>query len=618
MVRQSRLRVQQGRKRKRALLLVLVIVVIAAAGWQMNKDSITSYITESVLTVKKSLYGSKVLSRGTIYDRNLQQVAVTLEKVSVYVRIKEIQSITETVEALSRILPIDDGEVKKTLETGPLRVWITENISEEEETALKKKQIPGVYLQHEKVRFYPNGTYAAHLVGYVDDNIGLAGVEFFYDRLLANSEAEGVDYRGQSRNLVLTIDLKIQKIVEDLVADIGGWQTDTRVAAFVVEGITGEIVAGAQFPGFNPNNFKQYSHRVLEDLFLQPTVVPDKFRRFLKDVAGIYSVLDSGLTLHPWSVQSTRNNLGCQLRLWEWLRMTEQWSTDFSEYDRDVTKRQTPYRPFLPARNESCGLVPEYATPLKIITAFASIFSGGARIKPHAVSTIIDRENKKEYQLPVPGEESEGFGRIIKKGEKEVTQLLRSMAVAGSSGTLFLDDENILVDSSKKGDSFLRSEMLLALVPADISPLTMLVVVEGRAELPSSPKSLQKPGLLKRVDRVVDRISVLQQVARNVADVVEIEVRDETNYPFEKPVEAGVPEVQQTGERVLNARGIMPDLRGLSLRRSLQLLQNSRIKIRFQGTGRVVSQTPAAGASLTGLTECILILENVEEVKFDK
>ncbi|MBW2682420.1 MAG: hypothetical protein JRC69_02540, partial [Deltaproteobacteria bacterium] len=204
MVKQSRLRVQKEKKRRRALLSVLIIVVITTICWQINKKvGITAYLNEKILTVKKSLYGKSVLSRGTVYDRNLKQIAVTLERVSVYVRTKEVDSIPDTVETLGALLPINKERLQKKLETGSLRVWVDEDISQDQEVALKKKQFPGVYLQHEQVRFYPNDIHAAHIIGYVDDNIGLSGIEFFYDRLLANREVEGespVSHLSQSQD----------------------------------------------------------------------------------------------------------------------------------------------------------------------------------------------------------------------------------------------------------------------------------------------------------------------------------------------------------------------------------------------------------------------------------
>ncbi len=622
MVKQSRLRVQKEKKRRRVLLSLLIIVVITTVCWQVNKKvGITSYLNEKVLAVKKSLYGKSVSSRGAVYDRNLKQIAVTLERVSVYARIKEVDSIPDTVEALGAILPINKEELQKILETGSLRVWVDEDISQEQEVAIKKKQLPGIYLQHEQVRFYPNDTHAAHIIGYVDDNIGLAGIEFFYDRLLADREADGEPADGhlnESQDLVLTVDLKIRRVLGGLVADIGGWQRDIKAAAYVMEGATGEIVGGAQYPGFNPNKFTQYSLQVLENNFLQPTVVPDKFRRLFRDVAGIYSILDVGSILYPWSIQPLETNLGRQLRLWEWLGMTEQWYTDFSAYDQAVKSREIVYKPFIHSQRQSYGLVPEYATPLKILTAMTGIFNGGTKIRPHVVSAVSRQGAGKESYLQASQDKSWGYGRVIKAGAKEVGLLLRSQASQGSSGTLFLEDENVLVAQSAKGEQFLNSKMLLALIPADTSPLTMLVVVEGQAEHPVSEKRPTGQSLKERVGQIVDRISVLQQVAKSVSDVVEVEIQDEDNYPVKKQDGIAAPGNVESQGKVKKAVGIMPDLKGLSLRRSFQLLQNKNVKIRFQGTGRVVSQKPLPGTPLKGLSECILILENVEDVELKK
>ena len=623
MVKQSRLRVKKEKKRKRILLFFLIISVVTVAGWQVNKKTgITSFISEVFLSLKNSLSGNSVSPRGTVYDRNLKQIAVTLDRVSVYARTKEIESIPDTIEALGVILPINKDKLQKMLETGSLRVWVAEDINQEQESAIKKRQLPGIYLQNEQVRFYPNATYAAHLIGYVDDNIGLAGIEFFYDRLLASKAVDGQEtgsHLNQSQDLVLTVDLKIQRVLENLVVDIGGWQKDIKVAAYVMEGTTGDIVGGAQYPGFSPNKFTQYSRQVLENIFLQPTVVPDKFRRLLRDSACIYSILDTGLILYPWSIQPLEKNLGNQLRLWEWLGLTEHWSTDFSAYDQTLNYRETIYKPYLFSQRQSYGLVPEYATPLKLLTAMAGIFNGGKKIRPHVVAAVVDQKTGKEYRLPLAfQDESNGYAGTIKDGAEEVEQLLRSQADRSSSGTLFLQDANLLVAPSEKGEKFLSSEMLFALIPTDTSPLAMLVTVEGQAESPPTKKRLKRQSLQKRVEQIVDRISVLQQVAKSVSDVVEIEIKREGNYPEKKQDENVISNNTENLGKVKSGLGIMPDLKGLSLRRSFQLLQNSNVKIRFQGTGRVVSQKPLAGTPLKGLSECILILENVEDIKLKK
>ena len=621
MVRQSRLRVQKSKIPKRVLLFVLFISIVAVVGWQVNeKYQIIDYISEVIVTVKKnpSVDG---ISRGTIYDRNLKQIAVTMARVSVYARIKEIESISETVRALGAILSVDMEGLGKKLETGSLRVWVAEDINHEQEDAIKERQLPGVYLQHEQARFYPNDAHAAHLIGYVEDNIGLAGVEFYYDRLLAKKEIDEESessHLNESQDLVLTIDLKIQKILEALVEDIGKKQVDTKVAAYVMEGVTGEIVGGAQYPGFNPNKFTRYSPDVLENIFLKPTVIPDKFRLLLRDSAGLYSGILAGRMMLPWSIQVFEKDLGSQLRLWDWLGLTEQWSTDFSAYNYTDTKKKTTYKPFPYPQQQSYGLVPQYATPLKILTAMAGIFSGGNKIRPHVVAAVSDSESGKKYYLDEVEIEPDGFTEIISKGAIEVEWILRSQADSGSSGALFFEGKDLIVAPSAGGQRFLSNQMLFVTIPADTSNLKMLVVAEGQSEFPLLKKNLKDLSLKKRVDQVVDRISVLQQIAKNVADVVEAEEQGEGNYQLKKQVEASTSGISDAQGNRKKAVGKMPDLRGLSLRRSFQLLQNYNLEIRFRGTGRVVSQQPLPGTPLQELSECMLILERVEDMNIEK
>jgi len=621
MVRQSRLRVQKGKNYRRALIFVLTVAVLAVSGWWVdNKFGISSYIEGVIAKVQKTPSVNN-FSRGTVYDRNLKQIAVTMERVSVYARIKEIESISETVETLGVILPVDRERLQKKLATGSLRVWVAKDINQKQESDIKKRQLPGVYLQREQVRFYPNDTYAAHLTGYVDDNMGLAGVEFFYDRLLASQKIEGnpdSSNLNKAQDLVLTVDLKIQKILEDLVTDIGSWYGNTKVVAYVMEGATGEVVGGAQYPGFNPNNFIQYSQDILENIFLKPTVIPDKFRLLLRDAANIYNGTETGSEMYPWSIQVFKTNLGNQLRLWDWLGLTENWSTDFSEYSVSDRDEISLYRPLLKSQQQPYGLVPEVSTPLKILTALTGIVSGGDQVRPHVVAAVADRESGHEYNLPGYQDESKRFTANITISAKEIKQLLKSQSTTVSYETLIFRDENIMVAPSFHGQKFLSSEMMFVLIPTDSSPLTMLVMVERPKQFPLTKKRQQEKSLEKRVEQIVDRISVLQQVAKNVSDVVEIEIRGEGNYPLRTTGDTAIFSRTTPMKTIITAAGIMPDLNGLSLRRSFQLMQGRNVKIRFKGTGRVVSQEPPSGTPLKGLSECLLTLEKTEDMKLEK
>ena len=156
----------------------------------------------------------------------------------------------------------------------------------------------------------------------------------------------------------------------------------------------------------------------------------------------------------PWSIQVFEKDLGSQLRLWDWLGLTEQWSTDFSAYNYTDTKKKTTYKPFPYPQQQSYGLVPQYATPLKILTAMAGIFSGGNKIRPHVVAAVSDSESGKKYYLDEVEIEPDGFTEIISKGAIEVEWILRSQADSGSSGALFFEGKDVdimqfITDSEK-------------------------------------------------------------------------------------------------------------------------------------------------------------------------
>ena len=110
----------------------------------------------------------------------------------------------------------------------------------------------------------------------------------------------------------------------------------------------------------------------------------------------------------------------------------------------------------------------------------------------------------------------------------------------------------------------------------------------------------------------------MQQVAKSVADVVEPEFLGEGNYQLEQGVNASMTDTRGKRPKAAPALSIMPDLGGLSLRKSLRLLQGIKIKINIQGTGRVVSQKPHPGAPLRGIKECFLVLEKDENMKLEK
>lgn len=616
MIKKSRLRMQKQKKGRRVVLYLLILVVLGAVGHQLERYyGITTSIKEVLHTIK-STFSEQSPVRGTVYDRNLKQLAVTLERVSVYARIREIDSIQETATHLSQVLALDKAQLEDQLESGVLRVWIAEDISQEQEVAIKDLHLPGVYLQRDEKRYYPNDSQAAHFIGYVENGIGLSGVEFYYDRLLASRKLKQQEEKqslSAALDLVLTIDLKIQDILENLVKDIALSEQAEKVMAYLLESGTGEIIGGANLPGFNPNIFAKYSQKQTENMALVPFCMPAKYRFFLRDATMLHTYGVNGVSPSAWSLVSESNNLGHQLRLWEWLELEKSPGTDFyvpTQSGKTVASQQKP----VTTSTAYFGFVPESATPLNLLATYSILLNKGKKIRPFVVKKILDKDTGVEVQLSAEEQAGLQSDSWTETGGQLIESLFRSQARQGDSDTYFFRDDIVVSVDNGDHQQFFINDFLFVTIPAGSNDLNMLIIVQ-RPPLGVNRHEIKKKKSLERiVEEKVARISVLQQIAKSVADVVELEVGDEDNYRGKNNFSAQFSgtAIMPKGKKTI--LGVMPDLKGLSLRKSLRLLQGMSLEINIQGTGRVIDQKPRPGSSLKGITECVLFLETQESV----
>ncbi|MBW2189907.1 MAG: penicillin-binding protein 2, partial [Deltaproteobacteria bacterium] len=213
--------------------------------------------------------------RGAIYDRHGAELAVSVDVDSVYAnprRLKAMEQDPRTVaKRIAKILDVDSDRLAKRLAADRYFVWIERRVTPHEATRIRELDIPGVELTAEARRYYPNRHLAAHLVGFADiDGRGIEGIELAYEKQLRGSDrrVEAIrDRRGhvvfadgmeddrtiQGQSVVLTIDKAIQHIAERELA-LGVRTFEARGGSVVVmDPSTGEILALANYPPFNPN-----------------------------------------------------------------------------------------------------------------------------------------------------------------------------------------------------------------------------------------------------------------------------------------------------------------------------------------------------------------------------
>ena len=225
--------------------------------------------------------------RGNIYDRNGHELAMSVNVDSVFAVPSEVRDQEAAATLLGRILNTDRREILARMKASHTFCWVARKLDTQTADRIRALKLQGIYFQKEPRRFYPNRDLAAQVLGYVGmDDDGLSGIELAFD-----SELHGVpgkmaierDARGHyfsstehqpepGENLVLTIDENIQAIAERELQR-GMEETHAIAGTAIVENpATGEILALANRPNFNPNDTRhvtpaQLKNRAVTDIY---------------------------------------------------------------------------------------------------------------------------------------------------------------------------------------------------------------------------------------------------------------------------------------------------------------------------------------------------------------
>jgi len=217
--------------------------------------------------------------RGFVLDRNREKMALSLETYSVYARPYEIEQKKLTAKKLAAILNMKYQDILKLLGRNSPFIWIARQVDIKYIKALEELDLKGIYLEKEYKRYYPYGNLCSHVIGFSGiDNQGLEGIEYYFDDFLLPKRADnkGIDYFTYSRGytVVLTIDRYIQEIVEEEIER--AWErTGSRlVTGAVMNPSTGEILALANKPDYDLNNFSKYSDSIKRNKTITDTFEP--------------------------------------------------------------------------------------------------------------------------------------------------------------------------------------------------------------------------------------------------------------------------------------------------------------------------------------------------------
>lgn len=653
----------RGRALFLAAMLLAFLAAIVARGVQLQLLEGQRFYGAAQKQRKRSL--PLISNRGNIYSRNLKELALTLQVESLYAIPKELADRKAAAKSLARLVSVDQELIAERLSNGRSFVWIKRWMDREKAQQIRDQFGQGIDFVKEGRRFYPLGRSAGQLLGFVGlDGKGLEGLELAYDRiirgtpgnLLAERDARGrfmlpagpkVAGRTRSQNLVLTLDENIQYLAEKGLARGVSAAQAKRGNVIVLAPASGEILALANWPTFDPNYFwkyrpEQWRNMAISDMF-EPgstmkifTVAAALEEKILKPTDLIYT--ENGLfrigrrvihDVHPhgWlsleEVIKVSSNIGAakvglrlgRARLYRHLKGFGFFAPTGVDLRGEESGLHQPLKVWsnIAVANISFGQGIAL-TPLQLALGYAALANGGYLMKPYLLKQVVD-EN----------------GRVIKENRPQVIRKVIStetsqqarrmlMGVIGAEGTGRQAEVNGYAVAGKTGTAQKASthyrgyapgkyvSSFVGWVPAEKPQLLILVVID-------EPKGVKYGGVVAApvFKEIAAQALAYLRVSPDRFDKAMVTRKEENRLP----VSRYVPDLSlflNDGKGLIT----MPDFHGLALRQVLELAANKGIRIKTQGSGIAVWQEPAGG-SLVGVGRVGLVkLSPASRIKLEQ
>lgn len=264
-----------GRTKKRVIfvfsffvIFFFMILVKAFYIQVFNNEKLIQY-SQSQIFRQYKIYPN----RGQIFDRNGNPLAINIQTYSIFAIPKNMNEGTEDLKKLAKIigdLPVN--KLKKKLHKRNRYTWIARKVSLTKEQVEKVKEIKGIYIEAVPKRFYPNHELLGQTLGFVGlDNIGLSGMEYIFDeelrgealivKYLKDAKGRPIKFETEkkkktAKDLQLTIEKDLQAVAEKALKEGVDFFKAEKGGIGVIDASSGEILAIANYPTFDPNEVK--------------------------------------------------------------------------------------------------------------------------------------------------------------------------------------------------------------------------------------------------------------------------------------------------------------------------------------------------------------------------
>ncbi len=472
--------------------------------------------------------------RGAVIDRAGEPLALSLESQSVYARPHRIQNVDNVSRKLATVLNLRVAEVKQKLTAAKPFVWIKRQITAPEAEKIQVLNIDGIGMFYEPNRHYPQGQLAGQVIGFVGrDSEGLEGLELKYNDYIRGEAGSSVTERDAlgrrvliqgveglqippGSDIHLTLDTAIQHIAEkELEASILKYRAKAGVA-IIVDPFTGEVLALANYPSFDPNLYNKQSADQRRNRAVADSYEPGStFKTILaaaaleEDVVGKEDLFYCEMGKYPYAgkiihdthpygwlsfskILQVSSNIG-------FTKVAEKLKKDryFKYIEKFGFGRSTGIDvpgevPGLLRKAESWSAIDLAthafgqgisATPMQMVMAYAAIANGGFLMRPYVTQRVVSPqgevvlENQPHVVRRVVSEKTAKqlasmLSQVTTEGGTGAMANIEGFEVAGKTGTAQKADPVHGGYSNKRVGSF------VGFVPANNPRLVALVLID--------------------------------------------------------------------------------------------------------------------------------------------
>lgn len=580
--------------------------------------------------------------RGTIYDRNGRPLAMSVVTKSLYADPKMIkQSPSEVAELIAPYVTMSKEDIVKSLQEDTAFVWIDRMMEPEKSKAIAQliedKNLEGLNFVEESKRYYPNGNLAAQVLGFVGtDDKGLDGLEMVLDDELKGGiqkELVATDRKGNAifgsvlskflpdkgKSVTLTIDATIQFIAERAL-DKAMVDTGAKHASVIVmDPKNGEILAMANRPSYDPNNYNQSGEEAFKNIAVTNLYEPGStFKPIIASAA---------LAAGKWKLDTVYNDKGAfaanghiirnwngegygPVRLLDILKYslntgmaeigTLTGADILSKYVRDYGfGSETGIE--LPGEGEGILYNPDdmskldvatmsigqgiAVTPLQMVRAFGALANGGAMMKPHIIKSysnsqgdVTSTTETSVVGQPVPAETVKTIVDIL---EKEVSEgggtkaMVEGYHFAGKTGTAQKLDT--------KHGGYLDGQYIASFIgfgPVEDPKFVVLVVIDDPQKGSYYGSQIVAPVFKDIVSQLVR----YYQISPYVKESTPVAVKAANTLPEPKPGSDG--------------SVTLPNFTGFTYGEVRDWLHKAGLAFKPDGTGTATSQDESSGTTV--------------------